>query len=68
MLRLSIVECWAKSCSSASTKIKKSPVKIEKIIERLAGLEYVVSKTQFNPSGFKTNAPIDVIEKVFKGD
>lgn len=51
---------------SLSSFLKKSPLKVETMIDKLKEQNYLAIKTQFNPSGFKTDAPLEVIEKVFK--
>ena len=49
-----------------SSLYKKSPPKMEIIFKKLKNLGYYFSRTHFCQTGFKTNAPINVIEKVFK--
>jgi len=49
----------------AST-LKMAPPKIDTIFNELRNDGYVVTRTHFNPTGFKTNAPKKKIEKVFK--
>jgi tRNA (guanine26-N2/guanine27-N2)-dimethyltransferase len=46
--------------------LKKSPPKMEAVFEKLRSKEYEVFRTHFNPTSFKTNAPKNEIEKVFK--
>ena len=46
-------------------KIKSSPPKLEKIISNLKENGYTSSVTSFNPTGFRTNANINEIMKVF---
>ena len=48
-----------------SSFFKASPPKVERIIEKIKKLDYVATKTQFSSSGFKTDAPIDVIKEMF---
>ena len=45
---------------------KKSPPKMEIIFEKLKTKGYNVSRTHFSQTGFKTDAPQNEIEKVFK--
>lgn len=51
---------------SLASKLKRSIPKMEKIFEELKSMGYEVSRTHFAPTGFKTNAPLEIIEKVFK--
>ena len=44
-----------------------SPPKIIGLIERLRRRGYFVSRTHFSGTGFRTNAPMDEIVKIFKG-
>ncbi|MFW6120675.1 MAG: tRNA (guanine(10)-N(2))-dimethyltransferase [Petrotogales bacterium] len=46
--------------------LKIAAPKMEKIFEKLTSKGYSVVKTHFSPTGFKTNAPINEIKKVFK--
>ena len=46
--------------------LKKSPPKMEIIFKKLKSMGYFFSRTHFCQTGFKTNAPKNVIEKVFK--
>lgn len=46
--------------------LKKSPPKMVTIFKKLQKKGYVVYRTHFSPTGFKTNAPKSDIEKVFK--
>jgi len=48
-----------------SSKLKKSPPKLEIVLKKLKDKGYHVYKTHFSQTGFKTNAPINEIEKVF---
>jgi len=52
--------------NSIASILKTSPPKLEKIFEKLKNKGYEVSKTHFCSTGFKTNAPIKEIEKMFK--
>ncbi len=46
-------------------KNKSSPPKLEKIILNLKEKGFVSSVTSFNPTGFRTNANINEIIKMF---
>ena len=46
-------------------KVKSSPPKLEKIILNLKQNGFTASVTSFNPTGFRTNANIDEIIKIF---
>jgi len=46
--------------------LKKSPLRMKTIFEELKNKGYRVYRTHFSPTGFKTDAPISVIEKIFK--
>ena len=46
-------------------KVKSSPPKLEKIILNLKENGFTASVTSFNPTGFRTNANIDEIIKIF---
>jgi len=46
-------------------KVKSSPPKLEKIISNLKENGFTSSITSFNPTGFRTNATIDQIIKIF---
>jgi tRNA (guanine26-N2/guanine27-N2)-dimethyltransferase len=49
-----------------SSKLKVSPPKLSKLLEAFRNLGYRVSRTHFSSAGFKTDAPLDVVERVFK--
>jgi len=49
-----------------ASALKKSPPKMEIVFEKLRNKGYDVFRTHFSPTGFKTNAPKNEIEKVFK--
>ena len=51
---------------SLASSLKQSPPKMVTFFENLRNNGYDVSRTHFCPTGFKTNAPKDDIEKVFK--
>ena len=48
-----------------ASKIKKSPLKLEKTIEKLEESNFKASPTSLEPTGFRTNARIDEIESIF---
>ena len=48
-----------------SSKLKSSPPKLEDIISRLNENGFEATKTSFSPTGFKTNANIEQIKKLF---
>jgi len=45
-------------------KLKVSAPRMDKIISMLEDEGYLVSKTHYNPNGIKTEAPLDLIEKI----
>jgi tRNA (guanine26-N2/guanine27-N2)-dimethyltransferase len=49
-----------------SSQLKISPPTMDHIIERLKNKGFIVSRTHCTPTGFKTNAPLDVVTEVFK--
>jgi len=51
---------------SLSSMLKLPLPKIKDIFEKLRSKGYVVMRTHFSPTGFKTNAPLDKIKEVFK--
>ncbi len=51
---------------SLSSIFKKSPPKMKNIFDKLKNDNYEVRKTHFSLTGFKTNAPLKMIEKLFK--
>ena len=46
--------------------MKSSPPKLENVVSSLQGNNFLASVTSFNPTGFRTNANIDEIIKIFK--
>ncbi len=48
-----------------ASKMKVSPLKLDKAISKLQSNGYVASPTSLNPTGFRTDARIDEILKVF---
>jgi len=53
---------------SLSSFFKTSSPKLELLFNKIKEKDFRISRTHFSPTGFKTNAPIEVIEKVFKGN
>jgi tRNA (guanine26-N2/guanine27-N2)-dimethyltransferase len=51
--------------SDLSSLWKQSPPSMNRLFERLRQHGFLVTRTHFNPTGFKTNAPLDVIKEVF---
>jgi tRNA (guanine26-N2/guanine27-N2)-dimethyltransferase len=51
---------------SIASNLKKSSPKLDLLFEKLKKQEYNVYRTHFSSTGFKTDAPVAVIEKVFK--
>jgi len=49
----------------AST-LKTSPKKLEEIFEKFKKKGYVITRTHFSPTGFKTDASLEKIIKIFK--
>jgi len=54
------------STDSLASFLKKSPPKMELLFKGLKTMGYDVYRTHFSPVGFKTNAPLNIIEKMFK--
>ena len=48
-----------------ASKMKVAPLKLEKIIEKLQNQGYHASPTSLNPTGFRTNCPINQICEIF---
>ena len=48
-----------------ASKMKSSPLKLEKAIEKLQENGFSASPTSLEPTGFRTNARIDKIMRVF---
>lgn len=51
-----------------ASSLKISPPRISTVFKKLKNNGYKVSRTHFSPTGFKTNAPKEKIEEVFKND
>jgi tRNA (guanine26-N2/guanine27-N2)-dimethyltransferase len=49
-----------------ASKLKTSPISVQKVIEKLLAVGYSASKVCQNTRGFKTNASINEILKVFR--
>jgi len=54
------------STDDLASSLKLPPIKNKEVFEKLRSSGYDVFRTHFNPKGFKTNAPKDVVEKVFQ--
>ena len=48
-----------------ASKLKTSPLRLEKAIELLQKNGFSASPTSLEPTGFRTNARIDEIENIF---
>jgi len=49
-----------------SSLLKRSPPTMDHIFSQLQSKGFIVTRTHCTPTGFKTNAPLDVITEVFK--
>jgi tRNA G26 N,N-dimethylase Trm1 len=49
-----------------SSLLKVSPPTMEHIIGQLKSKGFLVTRTHCTPTGFKTNAPLDIVTEVFK--
>jgi tRNA (guanine26-N2/guanine27-N2)-dimethyltransferase len=49
-----------------SSLLKVSPPTMEHIVEQLKNKGYIVTRTHCTPTGFKTDAPFDIVTEVFK--
>ena len=49
-----------------ASKMKSSPPKLEEVILNLQKNNFIASVTSFNPTGFRTNAKINEIIKIFQ--
>lgn len=56
------------STDDLASVFKRSPPKMKTVFEELGKKGYNVYRTHFSPTGFKTNASVSVIEKLFKQD
>ena len=54
------------STNTLSQQHKKSPPPLERIIKEIQDKGYYITKTQFDPTGFKTNAERILVEQVFQ--
>ena len=54
------------NADTIASNLKKSQPKMKKIFEELRRNRFEVYRTHFHPKGFKTNAPVADIEKMFK--
>ena len=57
--------CFFYTTDSLASYLKKSPPKTKKLFEQLLKQGFEVYRTHFNPMGFKTNASLDNIKKLF---
>jgi len=57
--------CFFYTTNDLASMLKTSPPRMKKIFEKLKNKGYMVTRTHFSNTGFKTNAPLDEIEKVF---
>jgi len=48
-----------------SSRIRGSPIKLEKVIKKLQASGFIASPTSFNPTGFRTDAKISDVISVF---
>ena len=48
-----------------ASKLKSSPPKLENVISSLKNLGFISSSTSLNPTGFRTNANVEQIKKIF---
>ena len=60
--------CFYYTTDDVASLLKKSPPRIDGVIENLKKDNYIVTRTHFSPTGFKTNAPWGKIEKVFRNN
>jgi tRNA (guanine26-N2/guanine27-N2)-dimethyltransferase len=49
-----------------SSLLKRSPPTMDHIFSQLQSKGFIVTRTHCIPTGFKTNAPLDVITEIFK--
>lgn len=49
-----------------SSLLKQSPPPLSRLFEHLRNKGYSVTRTHFTPTGFKTDAPLEIITEVFK--
>jgi len=49
-----------------SSLLKVSPPTMQYIVEQLKSKGFLITRTHFTPTGFKTNAPLDIVTEVFK--
>jgi tRNA (guanine26-N2/guanine27-N2)-dimethyltransferase len=53
------------STTELSRQWKKSPPPIDKVIKSIQKNGFFVTKTQFDPTGFKTNASKEIVDNIF---
>jgi tRNA (guanine26-N2/guanine27-N2)-dimethyltransferase len=61
----SIMPAFYYSTNILSKYLKKNSPRLDYLIELLQKKGFVITKTHFEPSGFKTNAPREVVEELF---
>ena len=61
----SIMPPFYYSTNTLSKTFKKSPPQLDDLIEEIQNKGFFITKTQFDPTGFKTNAPKKIIEETF---
>ncbi len=59
-------ECFYFDLHSIAGRLVASPPKISKVLRALASRGYAASRTHFSPTGIKTTAPLEEIERAFK--
>ncbi|MEW6043425.1 MAG: tRNA (guanine-N1)-methyltransferase [Thermoproteota archaeon] len=68
-LRKTILESDMPACyytlDEIAEALKTSPLSLQRIIERLEQNGFAASPTSLNPTGFRTNCPIDKIKELF---
>ena len=58
--------CFFYTTDALASFFKKSPPRMEMVFDYLKSKGFDVFRTHFSPTGFKTNASFDIIEKMFK--
>ncbi|MCH2542698.1 MAG: hypothetical protein MKZ97_05175 [Alphaproteobacteria bacterium] len=46
--------------------MKRSPLKIKNVIQKLQDAGFIASPTSLNPTGFRTDCDIDNMKKIFE--
>lgn len=60
--------CFFYTSDDVASKLKVSPPSMKTFFEKLKKQGYIVTRTHFSPTGFKTNASKKIIEETFKHD